>query len=231
MSTFLQLCQRLSSEVGGAGTSPSAVTSQTGMALRYVNWIASAWLDIQRMHDDWKFMRGSFTVNTVADDGAYVYTDCTDTATSSAIASFRWWHRDTFKSYLQSAGVGSEIPLDYIDYDCWYRQYNTGTQTSSSPWCFTIDHSNGFRLGPKPSAVYVVSGEFQKAATTLAADGDTPSAPSEFHDAIVYLAMKKYARYAGAPEIYDDVKGEYRRIISEMERTQLPELLMAGPLT
>lgn len=220
--TFLELVQRLSSEIGNAGSGPSAVTGQTGMNLRLVNWTASAWLDIQRMHNNWKFMRGSFTVNTVADDGAYLYTDCTDTATAVAIVSFRKWHLETFKAYLQSAGVGSEVQLGYMDYDIWYQVYNTGSQTSGQPFGFTVDNSNGFRLAPAPSAIYVVSGEYQKAATTLAANGDTPSCPAEFHDAIVYLAMKKYSRYAGAPEIYEDVKSEYRRIISEMEQTQLP---------
>lgn len=228
--TFLELVQRLSSEVGNAGSGPSAVTGQTGMNLRLVNWIASAWLDIQRKHDDWKFMRGSFTVNTVADDGAYVFGDCTDTATATAIASFRYWHTDTFKSYLQSAGVGSEVALPYIDYADWYARYNTGTQTSSTPQEFTIDNENGFRLGPKPNAVFVVSGEFQKAATTLAADADTPACPAEFHDAIFYLAMMKYARYTAAAEIYEDAKREYRRIIANMERTQRPEPMQAYPL-
>ena len=56
----------------------------------------------QRKHDDWLFMRGSFTVNTVASDGIYAYGDCTDTATSSAITAFRDWHKDTFKIYLTS---------------------------------------------------------------------------------------------------------------------------------
>lgn len=228
--TFLELVQRLSSEVGNAGSGPSAVTGQTGMNLRLVNWVASSWLDIQRLHDSWKFMRSTFTVNTVADDGAYVFGDCTDTATSSAIVDFRNWHRDTFKIYLQSAGVGGETWLEYVDYAYWYAEYNTGSQASSSPWCFTIDNANGFRLGPKPSDVYVVSGEFQHSATTMTADSDEPSCPSEYHDAIVYRAMKKYARYAGAPEIYEDVSSEYRRIIAEMRRTQLPEVLLAGPL-
>lgn len=228
--TFLELVQRLSSEVGNAGSGPSAVTGQTGMNLRLVNWVASAWLDIQRMKNGWKFMRGSFTLDTVADDGAYLYTDCIDTVTTVAITSFRKWHIDTFKIYLQSAGVGAETDLGYIGYDLWYQVYNTGTQTSGQPCSFAIDNANGLRLAPKPSAVYVVSGEYQQAATTLAADGDTPACPAEYHDAIVYLAMKKYARYAGAPEIYEDVKSEYKRIIFEMSQTQLQEAPGVEPL-
>lgn len=229
--TFLELVQRLSSECGVAGSGPSAVTGQTGTNLRLVNWIAASWLEIQQLHNDWKFMRSSFTVNTVADDGAYVSTDCTDTATGIAIANFRWWHLDTFKSYLTSSGVGGERPLKYIDYDTWYSIYNTGTQTSSTPAHFTLDHSNGFRLGPKPSAVYTVTGEFQHSAVTLAANSDEPSAPSEFHLAIMHRAKMKYGAFYGAPEAYDSGKADYRAMIFDMRLSQLPELLRAGPLT
>lgn len=228
--TFIQLCQRLSSECGIAGSGPSATTGQTGTNLRLVNWINAAWLEIQQLHNDWKFMRSSFTVNTVADDGAYISSDCTDTATSVAIANFRRWHLDTFKSYLTSSGVGAERDLHYVDYMAWYRQFNTGTQNSGSPYCFTVDNANGFRLGPKPSAIYTVTGEFQHSATELSGDADTPELPTEYELAIVHRAKMKYGAFYGAPEAYDSGKADYNRVIAEMELTQLPELLLAGPL-
>jgi len=227
---FLQLCQRLASEVGMAGSGPASTTGQTGMNLRLVNWVNAAWLEIQQRHDTWKFMRGSFTVNTVADDGAYSSGDCTDTATSVAIANFRSWHTDTFKSYLQASGVGAEIPLTYIDYSDWYRRFNTATQTSGVPAYFTVGNSSEFLLGPEPSAVYVVSGEFQHCATELSGNSDTPELPAEYHMAIVYQAMMKYGAYAGAPEVYDRGLQDGRAMLRQMERTQLPAFTMAGPM-
>ena len=228
--TFLEICQRLSHECSIAGDGPTATTSQTGINLHLVQWVNSSWMDIQRKHNDWEFMRGSFTVNTVASDGIYAYGDCTDTATSEAIAAFRMWHRDTFKIYLTSGGVGGEYPLDYLDYDDWYAEYNTGTQTDGPPCCFTVDHSGQIRLGPKPNGIYTLTGEFQKKATELSGNSDTPESPEEYHEAIWYRGMMKYGRYYAAAEVYDDGKDNYNRIISEMERTQLPEFLMCGPL-
>lgn len=228
--TFLELCQRLSHEASIAGTGPSTTVSQSGINLHLVRWINSAWLDIQRKHGEWLFMRGSFTVNTVASDGIYAFGDCTDTATSSAITAFREWHRDTLKIYLASGGVSGEAELSYIDYPSWYSVYNTGQQTDDYPRFFTVDHSKQLRIAPKPNGIYTVSGEYQKKATELSGDSDTPEMPEEFHEAIWYRALMKYARYYSAPEIYDDARQNYNRIINEMELTQLPEFMQMEPL-
>ena len=173
-------------------------------------------------------MRGSFTVNTVAADGIYAYGDCTDTTTSTAISAFRDWRKDTFKIYLTSGGVGGEQIVTYLDYQTWYEVYNTGTQVDSFPQFFAIDHSKRILLAPKPNAIYTLTGEYQKKATELSGDSDTPELPEEYHEAIWYRGLMKYARYYSAPEIFDDAKNNYNSIIGEMEVTQLPELSMDG---
>ena len=84
-------------------------------------------------------------------------------------------------------------------------------------------------LGPVPNAVYTVNGEYQRAVTTLTANADTPIYPSEYHMLPVYRAMMSYGRYTGASEVYEDGKNNYARMLSEMERTQLPEILSECP--
>jgi hypothetical protein len=217
-------------EASVAGSGPSTTVGQTGIERHIVLWVNSAWMDIQRRHNDWLFMRGSFTVNTTASDGVYAYGDCTDTSTSAAIAAFRDWHRDTIKIYLTSSGVAGEALMEYIDYPTWYSVYNTGQQTDSYPRFFTTDYSKRLVIAPKPDGIYTVSGEYQKNATELSGDSDTPDMPEEFHDAIWYRALMKYARYYSAPEIYDDARFNYDRIINEMEITQMPEIMLGGPI-
>ena len=223
--TYLQLCSRLRQEVNAAGTGPSTVLNQSGESKRIVDWIASADEDIQRLHNEWKFMVGSFTLNTVADDGSYSASDCV-----TPITDLRDWRTKTFKIYLQSAGVGSEIELPFIDYQSWYDVYNVGAQSSSQPNCFTIGNDMSIKLGPKPNGVYVISGEYQKSVTTMTANTDVPLYPSEYHIAAVYRAMMKYGRYAGAQEVYQDGKNEYDKIIKQMRRTQLPRTSLGRPL-
>lgn len=231
-STYLELCQRAASECGVSLTGPSATTSQEGRLGQIVKWVNAAWLDIQTKHDDWRFMRASFTLSTSSGDGAYAITDCTDVATSAAltVAGFRAWVKDSFKIYLSSAGAGTETSLRYRDYDFWYWRWNTGTQTNTYPTDFTVDHDQDILLAPKPDGTYTVRGEYMKAATALDGDSDQPELPLEYRMAIVYRAMMKYGRYNAAPEVFNDGQAEYRRMLREMVRTQRPRRKEAGPL-
>jgi hypothetical protein len=227
---FLQLCQRAASECGVSQTGPSDTISQTGRLAQIVKWVNTGWMDIQTRHDNWKFMRSSFTVATTSGDGKYLYTDCTDTVASATISAFRCWVPDTFKIYLTSAGSDSETELEFIDFQDWYRRFNTGAQQNSYPTYFTIDHDMGFLLAPKPDGIYTVRGEYMKSATELSGDSDTPELPTEYHMAIVARAMMKYGRYNAASEVFNDGQAEFLRIMSEMGRTQRPAIRVPGPL-
>ena len=222
---FLQICQRIRQEVGGTGTGPSSVTSQVGELARIVSWAAEADQDVQQAQDQWKFMVGDFTLNTVADDGSYAPADCV-----TPITAFRNWKKETLKIYLLSAGTGNETALTYIGYQDWYERFNTGGQTSSRPRWFTIGNDMSLKLAPKPDAVYRISGEYQKSVTTLAANADVPTYPSEYHMLPVYGGMMKYGRYTGAAEVFSDGERLYNQLMKRMERTQLPEIRRAGPM-
>lgn len=222
--TYLQLSSRLRQEVGGAGTGPTAVTSQIGEYRRFVDWIATADEDIQRMHNEWKFMRGSFTLNTVANTDSYAYS-----TTVVPITNFRDWRTTTLKIYRSSSGVGSEVELPYVDYQVWY-DLKVGTQSASQPQCFTVGNAMEILLWPKPNDVYVISGEYQKSVTTMTANADVPLYPAEYHMLAVYKAMMDAGRYIGASEVYQDGKNKFKRMLKEMTRTQLPRIRMGLPL-
>lgn len=224
MSTFLELCKRLRQEVGGAGTGPTAVSSQTGELGRIVSWITTADEDVQRLHNDWRFMVGSFTLPTVAADNSYAPADCSPTVTN-----LRDWKRDSIKIYLTS--TADETKLARLDYQEWYDQYNLGSQTNQRPRHYAVGNDLSLKLGQTPDVVYQISGEYHKSVTTMTADANTPVYPSEFHILPVYLGMMMYGRYTGANEIYQDGEIRYKRMIKQMERTQLPEISMWEPLT
>lgn len=225
MSTFLQLCARTASECGVSTTEPTATAGQTGRLGQIVNWTNAAWLELQQDRNDWRFMVGSFSVNTTSGDGDYTLVNLGLTA-----AGFRDFRRESLKIYLASAGVGTQTELTFMEYDDWDAIYNIGTQTNSYPRYFTIDHDNDLLLAPKPDGIYTVTGEYMKAATELSGDDDTPELASEWHLAIVYLAMMKYGRYAGAPEVFADGERNWKRMRRQMLRTLVLPNKVAGAL-
>lgn len=238
MSTNLQICNRLASEsrLTGSASAIATVVGQSGMSLRLVNWVKDAHRDIQRRHTNWRWMRSKYTVNTVANDDSYAYSDCTDTLTSAAISRFaRWWVLDQLgapnvKIYLTSGGVGGERWMTPIPWPYFYGLYKRGTQNAGPPVHVSIDPQNNLVLGPKPDAIYTVSGEYQRSALTFSADGDTPEFPADFHDLVWMLALEKYGTSSVAPENIARAKREGGRLMRQLEADQLPPMGMGAPL-
>lgn len=234
MSDYLTLCQDMNGELRGDYTLPAAVTGQTGQLGQLVRWIRRAWVDIQLRHSNWRWMRVGFTLNTVADDDEYAYTDATDALTATTIARFSRWRVSEDDNpptiYLQSAGVGTETYLTYIDWNSFKWLYRRGTQNSGYPAHISVDPQNNLVLGPKPNGIYVVSGNFQRGAQVLAANGDTPDMPSDFHDLIPFLAIAKYGYQQAAEEVVAKARMESVARMRQLEVNQLPEIETAEPL-
>jgi hypothetical protein len=219
---FLAIVQRLRQECAIAGTGPSAVTSQTGELKRLVDWVATSWLEIQNLHDDWDWMRGTFSFTTTPNDDAYSASDV------GISTRFGYWDRNMVRVYATS--VSDETELIYLPYEDWRVRYRVGTNTPSRPVNWSIHPDRSLLLGYKPDAAYTVSGEYGKTVQELTADADIPECPTQYHMVIVYRAMMKYARYSAAPEIYEDAKIEYLSYLRKMESRHLPEILESEPL-
>jgi hypothetical protein len=230
LGTFLSLAQDVRRECGISGVGPSATTNQSGELLRVVNWTKSSWTELQLKKPNWRWMRSKFTVNTVASTDAYAYGSCTDTIASALISRFKRWYPTEFQIYLASAGIGTSHWLIEEDWDNFKRVFKVGTQNASYPSIVTVDPQNNFVLGAKPDGIYTVTGDYQKSAQILAADGDIPEMPSDFHQLIVFGAMRKYAAYSGAPEVWAQAKDEASRMMRELEIDQLPLPGFGDPL-
>ena len=236
MSTYLSGSVDLRRECGMSGTGPAAVTGQTGDLERIVEWYAQAYTEIQNRHQDWLWLRSTFTVDTTASDDTYAYGDVTDSRLSALITRFRrWWLYDVdgfpnVRSYLTSAGVSGEKYLLPLPWAAFRDLYKRGTQTNNAPVHITVDPQRNLILGPKPNGIYTVTGEYQMSAQVLAADGDTPEMPSDYHQLIVYEAMKKYGGFNSAPDVSSRGITDGNKLLRQLESNQRPECGLAGPL-
>lgn len=234
---FLAIVQALRRESIDSGTGPTTVVGQTGELARMVNWCADAYSELQLSRPDWFWLRREFTVNTVAGTDSYANTSCTDTTDSAAISRFSRWYEgyDTsgfpyFRAYLSSSGVGGEYGLVSIDWDWFRRLYKLGTQNNGTPVHVTVGPDRKFYLGPKPDAVYVVSGSYQRSPQTLALDADTPEMPSQFHPLIWMDALAKYGGNRVAPEAILRAITEGGNLRLALRIDQLPKMGLAEAL-
>jgi hypothetical protein len=96
---YLELAQKLRRKCRVSGTGPSAVTAQSEEYMRLLDWVNEAYLEILRLHTNWRFMRASATAVTV--DGQSSYSASTD----FGLTDFGYWALDyeagdTFRNYV-----------------------------------------------------------------------------------------------------------------------------------
>ena len=225
---FLELVQRLHSDVGETGTAPSTVISQTGMAARLVNWTKKAYEDVQEEYETWLFRREDFDFPTIA--GTSVYTPA-----AVSIDDLANWLYDPDENNLSGitcySSVTDEQHLVYIPWDDFKRVYAFGSNRSMSdrPTVFTVKPDMSLQFWGNPNAVYTITGEYIKQPVAFADNADTPVF-THHHMIIVFKAMMYYGHYQGAPEIYAFGQDEYKKALSKLELNQLPRMTFGAPL-
>ncbi len=228
---FLSLCQMTAQKCGMSGASAFVSTvNQTGEFKRLVGWVNEAWMEIQLHRDDWDWMRGSVSFQTVPFQATYTPTQCgvTDLAEWLMNTSFC-----SFRYYVTSVGVKSEIFLSYMKYDDWRDafQYNSLRTSYSRPEFITITPDQSIGLGQIPdSTPYTIVGSYFKEATMMAADTDIPGLPTRFHMAIVYKAMMFYGEYEGDEYVRALNERNYNTMLSRLSIAQLPEVTFGATL-
>jgi hypothetical protein len=225
--TFVQLVQRLRRRcrVAGAGNIPVTLTNQNEEISRLIDFINEAWLDIQNAREDWQWMRSTCSFTTIQGQATY-------TPTQAGLIDWGNWTRDTWRSYYTTTGTRGEILMDYIDYEDWRNLYQFGaTRVSySQPFVITITPDKQLGLGPVPLSGYTVTGDYFTVPTLLVDDTDTPTLPSRFQMAIVYRAMMFYGVSEAAPEVYQEGKEEFDRMMMRLTLNQMPDVGAADSL-
>jgi len=225
---FLALCQAVREKAGISGTGPVTVIKQQGEMLRIVNWVNDAWEELQNLNENWKWMRQEFTFQTTAMTRAY--------PPLPIVADHTQWHEETLRCYKTSDGVSTEQFMSDMKYGDFRDSYMFGAMSTMAgrPMIFAQrDRDKALMLGPLPDGIYTIYGEYQQAATRMAADTDLPALggfPTEYQMAIVHLAVMKYAIFEGAGALFQSHQEEYRKILRALERDQLEDVALGEAL-
>lgn len=203
-----------------SGTMTTTV-DQTGEFLRVTTWVNQAWVDIQTERQTWTFMRSSQLngggVSFATVSGQAIYPLGTGLGTVGVAGSaFDSWLGRTFRDQTTTSGVQDQIPLSLISYDAWRDGYSMGAMqtVTTRPVAIAVGPENEICVGPWPTSVYTLTGDYYRAPALMTANSDTPTnLPSQYQMMIVWRAMRDaYGEYEAAPEVLSRATKNYRRI-------------------
>jgi len=222
---FLALCKRLRSEAGMSGTGPTTTVSQSGDSLKIVEWINSAYEDIQNSNPYFKFMRKPFSFSTVVDQQAY-------TPTEAGITDFERWKKDQPGDIRIYLATTDESYLTYIPWDTFKAIYIYGSSRDSKgrPSFCSVEPDNSLTLYQIPNVIFTINGEYYRSPDELSGDSDEPIFPAQFHMAIVWRALMFYGAFDAADEKYTHGQNEFKRIMARLRKDQLPGFKWGAPL-
>lgn len=230
---FLEIAQSINANTTTGGTL-SSVPNARGAHLRIVEWANQAWMSIQRMHHNWKFMRRPFTFDTTANLWSYPVAVALQNCPVAERTVGRWCLSDEpFRIYLTSAGQVSEVEMNAEEWIDFKRLYRFGAQalTTGFPYDVAVQDDKSLAFGPIPDGVYTVSGDYWMAPRKMElSDTAEPWMPSEFHEAIVWLAIVRYGGFEESSAIYGHANNMLSPILDALVLDQLPDIEMGAPL-
>jgi len=227
---YLELCNSLHEKTGESGADLTAVTGQSGYNLKIVNFIKNAWIDIQNKHTTWRFLRHE-ALPTITDTNNTIDADAW-TVTNLSL-SIDEYHKGTFSIYLTATGISDESNLTYVPWESWKKYFGISYDdgVTNRPTHITIDpDTDDLIVGPTADGSYTVSFAFNAAPVTLAADSDTPNIVSSLHEIIVWRALERYGNREESKWDVAEAKREYKSFIRRLEKRELPESTIGGPL-
>lgn len=211
--TYLELCQRVISEAPVSGRI-TTVTQQTGQLEQVVNWVNTAYTDVQTYSNRWAFLRNELVFNTVPGVNNY-------TRDSIGIPTVRDWVDRKFRCRM---GL-SDTQMSYYTWDEFYTNLATGanrTVAGDIATVITVKPDQSLVVWPTPTSTPTqIVGEYFRQPYQLVNDTDTPIFLPEYHMIIVWKAVSYFAAQNAAGDIYNHADNEYRRILHNMRRQYL----------
>jgi hypothetical protein len=223
--TFLELANRLLSEANISGSGLITTVNQKGEYKQAVDYINTAYQDIQNLHSTWNFLRKDIVFNTIENVNNYF-------DTSIGLSDYGDWSLDTMRVYLASAGISNEVHMTPFDWDDFRDAFLFGASRSQvgMPIYICEKPDNSLIVYPTPNDIYTINGEYYREPFTLALDTDKPAFPAKFHMIIVWRALMYFATQLNAQELYAIGNVEYRKLLLKLEQFDLPPHTVSGAL-
>jgi len=189
---------------------------------RVVDWVSSAYEDIQNIHLTWRFLRNPFTFPSIYNTQEY-------SPAAVSLNDFASWIKNDIRLY---SAVDDEDFLEYYPWDIFKEAYMFGSHRTlmGRPTIVSVKPNNSLMLWSIPNAAYTVVGEYYKSAQVMTTDVSVPVIPTRFQMIIVWKALMHYGAYAGADEKYAHGSNEYKSLLFKLEIAELEDMIFGEPL-
>lgn len=225
--TFLDLVNRARHECGVRGSDLTSFSVPlAGESQRMIDWINTAYIDIQTAHPDWQWLQNDVSFTTTAGQALYTPTEC-------GVTDLGQWKLHSFRIYPTDVGVRGELFLDQWNYDSWrdLYQFNAFRLQQTRPVSITVAPDSSLGLGPAPNDTgWTVVGQYFREPQEMSEETDVPLVPQKHQMAIIYRAMMLYAAYESAPEVYQNGEVEFTKLMRRMTQDRLPAIALGGTL-
>lgn len=211
--TYIELARAVRARMGLQGSGPSSIETTSPIEQQIVQAVSDAWGDIQRLRDDWRWMRGTHSFYTAVGTTAYTLGTIFPPG-----YRFRKFRKGSFYIEVNS----QKTPLYFLDYDNFQYRYNNQT-TNSRFNEFTIRPSDSAIIVPRPDELYRIYFDYQKSNQTLSSNTSVPEMPAMHHQCIVYGALEKMGVSVLSLEQYDHYAQQYILALGQLMRDQLPK--------
>ncbi len=224
MATFIELIKTTRLLCGMQGTGPSTISGVQGIEEVLVRFVRDAYVEIQNIREEWRWMEDSGSFSTVASKDTYTLLEVFFAPTPQ----FKKYQKDSF---IITDGYNKKTYLQFSPRNVLEARY-LNDDLEKLPIRYTIDPpSNDLILKPIPDGVYNVDFRYQRSPEILSADIQVPTLPLPFHNLIIYKAVEKMAVYLSSPETYRQYSLEAAKMLGQLMRLEVPKMRMtAGAL-
>ena len=218
---FLQLVQRTRQEVGYSGSGPASVAAQAGVFAKIVDWVKTAWLDVQRESISWRFGWASSTVSLAAGQASY------DPVGEWGLAIR--FIADHAIYITNPANAGAKY---FVQMVAWpeYRMLPNSPAIVGLPSTCSRAPDGRLHFFPAPFAGLFLTIEYTRSPQVLEENLDVPRMPDEYHMAIVWRAVVLACAHDENVPLMQIANANYKSIIGSMRITEEPGFTSAGPL-
>jgi hypothetical protein len=183
------------------------VINQRGEYKRLVGWVTRADTFVQKLYENWKFMRVEYSESTLL-----------DSPNLPTVANLLRYDEDTFKIIEE----GSTDPnlIEVVEYEDIKSEIRDTTSGIPDRVIFMPDGT--LQVEPPANGAHTINCDYYQTPVKMVANDDVSIIPARYHDIILGRALILYANYENAPEIKGQGTEIYIEQLARLENNQLP---------